>query len=256
MNYKNKFSSETVVLSLLLKFLKINWLIIFCLTFLGFVGVISLYSAAGGNWDPWAKNHLIRLLFGGILMICIALTPTYIFNKFSILSFFLGLTTLLWVKFFGTGDVARWIMIGGISFQPSEFMKLGLILILARYFDYLPTIHLESLSTYILPLFIILIPGLLVISQPDLGTGLNIILLGLAILFFVGISMKFIIISSLLILSSIPFIWQQLYEYQKNLHQPWQYLVLLTLYQAHPLANYAFHKFRRMETAQIIYPRS
>ena len=216
MNYKNKFSSETIVLSLLLKFLKINWLIIFCLTFLGLVGVISLYSAAGGNWDPWAKNHLIRLLFGGILMICIALTPTYIFNKFSILSFFLGVTTLVWVKFFGTGDVARWIMIGGISFQPSEFMKLGLILILARYFDYLPTVHLESLSTYIIPLFIILVPGLLVISQPDLGTGLTIILLGLAILFFVGISMKFIIISSLLMLSSIPFIWQQLYEYQKN----------------------------------------
>ena len=201
MNYKNKFSSETVVFSFLLKFLKINWLIIFCLTFLGFIGVISLYSAAGGNWDPWAKNHLIRLLFGGILMIGVALTPTYIFNKFSILSFFLGLITLVWVKFFGTGDVARWIMIGGISFQPSEFMKLGLILILARYFDYLPTVHLESLSTYIIPLFIILVPGLLVISQPDLGTGLTIILLGLAILFFVGISMKFIIISSLLIVS-------------------------------------------------------
>ena len=216
MNYRNKFSSERVLFSFLLKFLRINWLIIFCLIFLGFIGVISLYSAAGGSWDPWAKNHFIRLIFGCFLMFGIALTPTYLFKKMSILAFFLGLLTLIWVKFFGSGDVPRWIVIGGVNFQPSEFMKLGLILILARYFEYLPTLRLRNLFPYIIPLFLILIPGFLVISQPDLGTGLTIILLGLTILFFVGISIKFVIICSVLLLSSVPIIWQQLYEYQKN----------------------------------------
>ena len=216
MNYKNEFSSESVLFSFLLKFLRINWLIIFCIFFLGFIGVISLYSAAGGSWDPWAKNHFIRLIFGCIILFGVALTPTYLLKKMSVLAFFLCLLTLIWVKFFGSGDVPRWITVGGINFQPSEFMKLGLILILARYFEYLPTIRIGNLFPYIIPLFLILIPGFLVISQPDLGTGLTIILLALAILFFVGISIKFVIICSVLLVSSIPIIWQQLYEYQKN----------------------------------------
>ena len=63
MSYKKKFSSESILFSFLLKFLRINWLIIFCLLFLGFVGVISLFSAAGGSWEPWAKNHFIRLIY-------------------------------------------------------------------------------------------------------------------------------------------------------------------------------------------------
>ena len=216
MSYKNKFSSESILFSFLLKFLRINWLIIFCLLFLGFVGVISLFSAAGGSWEPWAKNHFIRLIFGSVLMFGIALTPIHLFKKMSVLAFFLGLLTLIWVKFFGSGDVPRWIVVGGINFQPSEFMKLGLIMILARYFEYLPIIGMRNLFPYIIPLFLILIPGFLVVSQPDLGTGLTIILLGLAILFFVGISINFVIICSVLLVSSVPIIWQQLYEYQKN----------------------------------------
>ena len=95
-------------------------------------------------------------------------------------------------------------------------MKLALILILAKYFDHISRVQLEKLTTYIIPLCLIILPGFLVISQPDLGTGLTIILLGLAILFFVGISMKFVIISILIVTSSIPFIWNQLYDYQKN----------------------------------------
>ena len=214
--YGNKFSSENFLTLVFSKFLKINWFIVFCLILLGFFGVVSLYSASGGNWDPWANNHLIRLLFGCLLMFFIALMPVIIFYKFSILSFFLAFLTLVFVKFFGSGDVPRWITVGGINFQPSEFMKLGLILMLARYFDHIPKIHLKNLLPYLIPLFFIFVPGFLVISQPDLGTGLTIIILGLAILFFVGISIKFVIICFFLLASSVPFIWQQLYEYQKN----------------------------------------
>ena len=103
-----------------------------------------------------------------------------------------------------------------MNFQPSEAMKIALILILARYFDHVSRIELDKLKSYILPLFLIFLPGFLVISQPDLGTGLTIILLGLAILFFVGISMKFVILCFILLASSVPFIWNQLYDYQKD----------------------------------------
>ena len=217
MNYNsNKFSEKTLSSIFLLKLSKINWLIIFCVIILGFVGVTSLYSASGGNWEPWAKNHLLRLSFGIILMLIIAFIPPKFFFKFSVMSFCLGILLLIFVKFIGTGNVQRWITISGINFQPSEFMKLALILILGKYFDHISRVQLEKLNTYIIPLCLIILPGFLVISQPDLGTGLTIILLGLAILFFVGISMKFVIICFLLVTLSIPFIWNQLYDYQKN----------------------------------------
>ena len=212
----NKFSEQSIGSIIFLKLLKLNWLIIFCVILLGFVGVASLYSAAGGNWEPWAKNHLLRLIFGFSLMLILAFLPPKLFYKFSIVSFCFGIVALILVKFIGSGNVQRWITIAGVNFQPSEFMKLALILILAKYFDHISRIQLDKLLTYIIPLFLILLPGFLVISQPDLGTGLTIILLGLAILFFVGISMKFVIVCFLLATISVPFIWNQLYDYQKD----------------------------------------
>ena len=212
----NKFSSESIITVFFSKLLKINWIIIFCLIFLGLVGVASLYSAAGSDWTPWARNHLIRLIFGFCLMFVIAFIPSQFFMKYSVLSFIVGVFALILVKIIGSGSVQRWISFGSINFQPSEIMKLALILILAKYFDHISKIQLNKLIPYIIPILIIMIPGFLVISQPDLGTGLTIILLGLSILFFVGISMKFVIFSILISISSIPFIWQQLYEYQKN----------------------------------------
>ncbi len=217
MNYKlNQFSEKSFGSIFFSKLSKLNFLIITSVILLGFVGVASLYSAAGGYWDPWAQNHLIRLIFGIFLMLILAFLPHDIFFKLSVLSFIIGILSLILVKFIGTGNVQRWITLGGINFQPSEAMKLALILILARYFDHISRIELYKLKTYVLPICLILLPGFLVISQPDLGTGLTIILLGLAILFFVGISIKFVILCFILLASSIPFIWNQLYDYQKD----------------------------------------
>ena len=215
-NKRNKFYTDSNFDILLAKFLKINWLIVFCVVFLGCVGVASLYSAAGGSWNPWAKSHLIRLIIGITLMFIIACLPPKIFYKFSIISFLLGLLCLIFVKFFGVGSVQRWISFGGVNFQPSEIMKLGLIFILAKYFDHVSKVQLDKIFPYIIPVICILVPGILVISQPDLGTGLTIILLGLAILFYVGISLKVVFICLLTLISSVPIIWQQLYDYQKN----------------------------------------
>ena len=217
MNYKsNKFHEQRFGTLFFSKLSKLNFLIIVSLILLGLVGVASLYSAAGGSWDPWAKNHLIRLIFGIFLMLILAFLPHKIFFKLSVLSFLIGILSLILVKFVGTGNVQRWITLGGMNFQPSEAMKIALILILARYFDHVSRTDLDKLKSYIVPLFLISLPGILVISQPDLGTGLTIILLGLAILFFVGISMKFVILCFIILASSVPFIWNQLYDYQKD----------------------------------------
>ena len=212
----NKFSDKTFGNVLLSKLIKINFIIIISIILLGFVGVASLYSAAGGSWEPWAKKHFIRFIFGFLLMLILSLVPPKIFFKLSIISFLLGILSLILVKFLGTGNVQRWITISGFNFQPSEFMKLGLILILAKYFNHISRIQLNKLITYLIPCILILLPGFLVISQPDLGTGLTIIFLGLAILFYVGISMKFVIFCFIVFASSVPLIWNQLYDYQKS----------------------------------------
>ena len=217
MNYKsNKFSTDNPTNILLTKFLKINWVIVLCVVFLGLVGVAALYSAAGGNWNPWAKSHLTRLIIGVFLMFIITFIHPKLFYKLTLISFLLGLLSLVFVKFFGVGSVQRWITIGGLNVQPSELMKFALILMLARYFDQLPKINFNRLFSYVIPILYIIIPGLIVISQPDLGTGLTIIILGFAILFYVGVSLKFVFIFLLTFISSVPIIWQQLYDYQKN----------------------------------------
>ena len=217
MNYKsNKFSTDNPTNILLTKFLKINWVIVLCVVFLGLVGVAALYSAAGGNWNPWAKSHLTRLIIGVGLMFILTFIHPKFFYKLTLISFLLGLLSLVFVKFFGVGSVQRWITIGGLNVQPSELMKFALILMLARYFDQLPKINFNRLFSYVIPILYIIIPGLIVISQPDLGTGLTIIILGFAILFYVGVSLKFVFIFLLTFISSVPIIWQQLYNYQKN----------------------------------------
>ncbi|MDA9564884.1 rod shape-determining protein RodA [Alphaproteobacteria bacterium] len=217
MNYKsNKFSTDNPTNILLTKFLKINWVIFLCVVFLGLVGVAALYSAAGGNWNPWAKSHLTRLIIGVFLMFIITFIHPKFFYKLTLISFLLGLMSLVFVKFFGVGSVQRWITIGGLNVQPSELMKFALILMLARYFDQLSKINFNRLFSYVIPILYIIIPGLIVISQPDLGTGLTIIILGFAILFYVGVSLKFVFIFLLTFISSVPIIWQQLYNYQKN----------------------------------------
>jgi rod shape determining protein RodA len=217
MNYKsNRFSTDNPTNILLTKFLKINWVIVLCVVFLGLIGVAALYSAAGGNWNPWAKSHLTRLIIGVVLMFIITFIHPKFFYKLTLISFLLGLLSLVFVKFFGVGSVQRWITIGGLNVQPSELMKFALILMLAKYFDQLSKINFDRLFSYVIPIIYIIIPGLIVISQPDLGTGLTLIILGFAILFYVGVSLKFVFIFLLTFISSVPIIWQQLYDYQKN----------------------------------------
>ena len=217
MNYRtNKFHEESLFNVLITKLFKINWIIVFCVFLLCMIGVASLYSAAGGEWNPWAKSHFIRSVFGIFLMFFIALLPPKLFYKLTVISFLFGLSSLIFVKFFGVGNVQRWISIGGFNFQPSEPMKLVLILMLAKYFDNIAKIQLNKIFPYILPIICICLPGVIVMSQPDLGTGLTIIILGMAILFYVGISLKVVLFFLLALISFIPIIWQQLYDYQKN----------------------------------------
>jgi len=182
------------------------------------IGISALYSAADGNFYPWSIRHLYRFCFFFIGMIIIALIDIKLIFKYSYLFFILLLVLLFSVEIIGTfgKGAERWIKVFGISIQPSELIKVGIILALAKYYHSLKYDNIALLRHLLIPFFIIFTPFFLVIIQPDLGTSLSIFLLGIFIMFASGVRIWKFILGIVLILISIPFLWSYLKPYQQN----------------------------------------
>jgi rod shape determining protein RodA len=197
---------------------EINWLYFLLIIILFWIGVMNLFSAAGGSLDPWAKNQLIRfVVFIPIFFIIIMIKPRAIFN-FSELFLFLIVIGLIFTLFFGyTGMGARrWLRLGFINLQISEFAKIFLILYLAKYFHNLDSEgHLE-ISRSISPMIITLLIFILIAIQPDLGTALILLLLGCCVIFFIGIRLIYPIIIFFMMVGISPFLWTFLKPYQQS----------------------------------------
>ena len=130
------------------------------------------------------------------------------------ISYLFCILCLIFVIFFGSGDVKRWIDLKYLFFQPSELAKISIILLLAKFFSDYQSISNKFLYNLI-AIFLVLFPGFLIINQPDLGTGSMLILLGFSIIFLNGLSWNVIFSMTLISLISLPVIWQNLLEYQK-----------------------------------------
>ena len=121
-------------LTILRKILKFDWLLIFMIFLLVCIGCLSLYSAAGGDWNPWANRHFQRSIIGFILAIAIAITDIKIIYKYAWLPFIISIILLLTLYFTSSQGVNRWLDLGALKIQPSEIAKISIILALARYF--------------------------------------------------------------------------------------------------------------------------
>ena len=180
---------------------------------------MSLYSAAEANLDPWAKKQMIRFSLGLTILFIIAIIDIRIWYKYAYHIFILSIILLLGVELFGiyVQGAQRWINFFGFSIQPSEFSKVSLILVLARYYHDLRFQKNSQLFYLILPFILILLPFFLILNQPDLGTSISILILGISIIFIAGIKIWIFIISSILFIISFPIIWiYALKEYQKT----------------------------------------
>ena len=116
------------------KLLNIDWLLILLLIILVSIGCFSLYSAADGNWSPWAIRHFQRGVVGIFIVLSIALIDIKIIYKFAWLPLFVSLLFLSMLYITSDGSVNRWLNLGAIQIQPSELAKISIILALARYF--------------------------------------------------------------------------------------------------------------------------
>lgn len=177
----------------------INLPIIVILITIATIGFMMLFSVAGGSTEPWAKVQMTRFCIGFAMMLIIAFIPIWFWRNISGLAFFISLFLLLLVEFFGVSGMGavRWLDLGFMRLQPSELVKVTVIMFLASYYDWLPRNKVSNVFWIIVPLLIILLPVFLVVRQPDLGTALLILLGGLSIMFIAGVSWFYFAISGL-----------------------------------------------------------
>ena len=200
------------------KFFNISFSYVLFITILAIVGVVVLYSAANGSWTPWALNQLVRFAMGFGLMIVLALMDIRIFMRYAYVLYFITLLMLIAVEvggYIGMG-AQRWINLGIIKIQPSELMKISLVLALARYFHASSLQSIQTVRGIILPALMALFPAALIAMQPDLGTSLMLVFTTVAIFFAVGVQLwKFALVGAGA-LSVMPIAWHFLHDYQKN----------------------------------------
>jgi len=200
------------------KIWELNWGFVLLICATASVGFVMLYSAADGNLDPWASRQMIRFAAGLFVMFVVALVDIRIWLRLAYPLYAIALLMLGAVEVMGVVGMGakRWVEIGPIQIQPSEIMKITLVMAVARYFHGLPIEDVRRIRWLIVPLILVGMPSALVLRQPDLGTTL-LLVAGAGIVFFAaGVSLwKF----GLLIGSALPaafFAYQFLHEYQQK----------------------------------------
>ena len=186
----NTIAGRPAHLSLLQKVLRLNWALILLVSAIAGAGFLMLYSVAGGAMEPWAGRQIARFGIGIVLMLMIALIDIRIWRWFSPLAYLGAMAMLVAVEFIGTKGMGaqRWLAIGPLQIQPSELMKIGVVMALAHYYSVLDRDRVSHPLWMLPPLAIIAVPMLLVLKQPDLGTALLIGMSGAVVMFLAGVS--------------------------------------------------------------------
>lgn len=198
-----------------------DWTLLLLVLGICAIGIINIYSAVfslGERQFPLYLKQVQWVLLGMFFMLVIFLIDYRVINEGAYIIYGISVGLLLVVFLYGytTHGSQRWISLGGFSFQPSELMKLTIILALARYFDDHKSHESYTLRELFIPVLIVIVPFLLILKQPDLGTALIIMIIFSSIVLFIGINWKsvFIILAGCLVL--IPIGWHFLKDYQKD----------------------------------------
>jgi rod shape determining protein RodA len=171
------------------KVLYFNWPLALLLTAVASTGFLMLYSVSGGDIERWAEPQIVRFCLGTGVMIFMAFVPISFWREISIVAYIIGIALLLSVPYIGEtrGGAQRWIDLGFMTLQPSELMKIGVVMALAFYYDWLDERRISHPLWVLIPIVVTLLPAFLVLGQPDLGTALLIIMGGAIIMFIAGV---------------------------------------------------------------------
>jgi rod shape determining protein RodA len=200
------------------RILALPWRIILLVAAIGGFAVVVLYSAAGGSLTPWAINHAVRFsLFMGMALV-LSQIPLGFWLRIAYPAYAIILVALIGVEVLGavSGGSQRWLDLGFIRLQPSEFMKLAIVLALARFYHFLPRGYSGKFAGIWPPLAMIGMPAGLVMLQPDLGTAMMIVAGGVTMMFLGGLPLRWLLIPGGIGLASLPFLYNLLHDYQKR----------------------------------------
>lgn len=200
------------------RFDRLPKMIIFLVLLLVLIGIIALYSAADGNFRPWASKQILLFCFSIPLVFIISLINVRTLYQLAYPAYFVSLLLLIAVEILGhtAMGATRWLEIASIKLQPSEPAKFAIILMLAKYFNDHSMQDLNQWSKLITPAVAVLIVTALIIKQPDLGTGLITIITSGMVFIGAGISARKILITLFSCLALAPIAWNFLYDYQKR----------------------------------------
>ena len=204
-------------ITLFQKIKNLDYILLISVILLSVLSIFVMYSTDGGEILFHTKNHFVKLAVFFPLMILVAFFNIKFWHNFSYIIYFIVILLLIYVSFFGikSSGSQRWMDLYLFVLQPSELMKVAIIMCLAKYFHRIKIENVNSFTTITIVLSIIIIPIIFVISQPDLGTSILIALSGLIILWLGGMKIKYFIYSFITFLISLPFIISFLKPYQK-----------------------------------------
>ena len=213
------FNINSAEMSIGQKLLNISWSFIFIVTLVACVGFAMLYSAAGGSWEPWAERQMIRFPITLAALFFVALIDIRTWFKMAYILYAIGLILLVGVEVAGHVGMGakRWIVLGGFRLQPSEVMKIAMVLALARYFNSVSLHECSQFRTILGAVLILVLPVLLILRQPDLGTSLMLVMGGAVIFFIAGVRLIWFISAGIMALAALPIAWHYLLrDYQKQ----------------------------------------
>ena len=200
------------------KFFSLDFFLIFLVLSLGVISIFAMYSTEQGNYGYYTKSHLYRFLFFFVFFLIVSFLKIQFWFKSSYFFYFAILFLLFAVDSFGitASGSKRWINLFFINLQPSELMKIVLIIFLARYYYKIPSDNVSSIKYIFTPILAIFIPVILVASQPDLGTAVLILISGIAVVWLTGFRIKFFLYSFCMFIFLIPVALSFLKPYQKS----------------------------------------
>ncbi|HMM13796.1 MAG TPA: rod shape-determining protein RodA [Parvibaculum sp.] len=200
------------------KLLEFNWGFLLLITVIASMGFAMLYSVADGSFSPWALKQMVRFALGAGIMVVVAMIDLRLWMRVAYPLYGVALVLVAAVDIVGFKGMGaqRWLNLGIIQLQPSEVMKVALLLALARYFHGLALDEVSRLRNLIVPLLLIAVPVALVVKQPDLGTAILLTVSGVVIFFAAGLAWRYFIAGGLAVLAAIPIVWDRLHDYQRD----------------------------------------